>query len=236
MNLTSEEVQRLTKELKLFSLVENREIGVFPSFPYISQVSNELRDFAVGAQNFYPVDNGAFTGEVSTIQIKDAGATMVLIGHSERRFIFNENNEFLKNKVDAALKAGINPVFCCGEPLDVRNANDELYYVRKQLEEGLFHLSKSEISKCIVAYEPVWAIGTGLTATTEQAEEMHGSIRRWIAEKYDFETSEVISILYGGSCNSSNARELFACPNVDGGLIGGASLKADSFLSIINSF
>jgi triosephosphate isomerase len=236
MNLNSLEVQQLIKDLQSCSDSPDVQIGVFPSFPYISQVKSQLTNFLVGAQNFYPSENGAFTGEVSIVQIKDVGAKMALIGHSERRFIFNENNEFLKRKVDVALSAGVMPVFCCGEPLEIRNQNEELSYVRKQLEESLVHLSKTNLLKCVIAYEPVWAIGTGLSATSEQAEFMHKSIRSWIAERYDVDTADRISILYGGSCNSSNAKELFACPNVDGGLIGGASLKADSFRSIITSF
>jgi triosephosphate isomerase len=236
MNHTFPELQQFIKDLQSFTLIPGIQVGLFPSFPYIHHLSSILTEVSVGAQNFYPSENGAFTGEVSVIQIKDAGAKMALIGHSERRFIFHENNEFLKQKVDVALSAGVMPVFCCGEPLEVRNKNEELSYVRKQLDESLFHLSKVNLTKCVIAYEPVWAIGTGLSATSEQAEFMHKHIRSWIAERYDIETAERISILYGGSCNSSNAKELFACPNVDGGLIGGASLKADSFHSIITSF
>ena len=236
MNLTSQEVRQLAEGLKAIPLADGVEVGVFPVYPYISMVKELLPQLRVGAQNFYPQENGAFTGEVSVLQIKDMGATMVLIGHSERRALFHEDHLFLKKKVDAALNAGIKPVFCCGEPFEVRNSGGELSFVKQQLEESLFHLTKPNLMKCVIAYEPVWAIGTGLTATTEQAEEMHRSIRGWITEKYDEETANSISILYGGSCNASNAKELFACPNVDGGLIGGASLKADTFQVIVNSF
>ena len=236
MNLTSQEVRQLAEGMKEMPLADGVEVGVFPGFPYISMVKELLPQIRVGAQNFYPQENGAFTGEVSVLQIKDLGATMVLIGHSERRAIFHEDHLFLKKKVDASLNAGIKPVFCCGEPFEIRNTGGELSFVKQQLEDSLFHLSKPNLMKSVIAYEPVWAIGTGLTATTEQAEEMHRSIRGWISEKYDEETANGISILYGGSCNASNAKELFACPNVDGGLIGGASLKADTFQAIVNSF
>lgn len=236
MNLTAQEVKQLSEGLKVIVPSNGLEVGVFPVFPYLSLVKDILPQIRVGAQNFYPQENGAYTGEVSVLQIKDVGATMALIGHSERRTLFQEDHAFLKKKVDFALNAGIKPVFCCGEPFEVRNNGSELPYVKKQLEESLFHLTKPNIMKCVIAYEPVWAIGTGLTATSDQAEDMHRSIRGWIAEKYDSETAESISILYGGSCNASNAKELFACPNVDGGLIGGASLKADAFLAIVNSF
>lgn len=236
MNLTNPEVRHLAEGLRELSFSEGVEVGVFPVFPYISIVKELLPHIRVGAQNFYPQENGAFTGEVSVLQVKDIGGGMVLIGHSERRAIFNEDHAFLKRKVDVALHAGLMPVFCCGEPFEVRNNGAELSYVKKQLEESLFHLTKQQLMKCVIAYEPVWAIGTGLTATTDQAEDMHRSIRSWISETYDEETANGISILYGGSCNASNAKELFACPNVDGGLIGGASLKADTFQAIVNSF
>jgi triosephosphate isomerase len=236
MNLNKKEVEILCKELNDGLAIADVKVGVFPSFPYVSQVAENANHFSVGVQNFYPQETGAFTGEVSITQVKDVGAELALIGHSERRSIFNETHAFLKKKVDAALGAGITPVFCCGEPFEVRNANEERSYVLKQLEESLFHLDKKSIQKCVIAYEPVWAIGTGLTATTEQAEDMHSAIRSWIAQQYDQECADSISILYGGSCNASNAKELFSCPNVDGGLIGGASLKSDSFLAIIQSF
>jgi triosephosphate isomerase len=236
MNLNKKEADILSKELNEGLKTSDVKVAVFPSFPYVGQVSENASRYSVGVQNFYPQENGAFTGEVSVIQVKDIGAELALIGHSERRSIFNETHSFLKKKVDAALGAGITPVFCCGEPFEVRNAGEERAYVLKQLEESLFHLDKRAIQKCVIAYEPVWAIGTGLTASTEQAEDMHRAIRSWIAKQYDQECADSISILYGGSCNASNAKELFSCPNVDGGLIGGASLKSDSFLTIIHSF
>ena len=236
MNLKKKEAEILCKDLTEGLNASDVEVAVFPSFPYIGQVTEIANRFLVGVQNFYPQETGAFTGEVSITQVKDVGAQLALIGHSERRSLFNETHSFLKKKVDAALIAGIAPVFCCGEPLEVRNEGKEMAYVLEQLEESLFHLDKTAIQKCVIAYEPVWAIGTGITATAEQAEDMHRSIRSWIVNHYDQECADSISIIYGGSCNASNAKELFSCPNIDGGLIGGASLKSDSFLAIIHSF
>ncbi len=236
MNLNKNEAEILSKEINEGINASDVKVVVFPSFPYYDHVATIAQRFSVGVQNFYPTENGAFTGEVSVNQVKNLGAEFALVGHSERRSIFNETHSFLKKKVDAAINFGITPVFCCGEPFDIRNASEEYTYVLKQLEESLFHLDNKTIQQCIIAYEPVWAIGTGLTATIDQAEEMHSTIRKWIAEHYNQECADTISILYGGSCNAANAKELFSCPNVDGGLIGGASLKSDSFLSIIHSF
>ena len=216
--------------------VNNVELIVFPPFIFAPTIIHKNPQLNVGLQNFYPAENGAFTGEVSITQAKNIGAKYVLIGHSERRAIFNEKEKFLKEKVDAALSSNLKPVFCCGEPLEIREANNELTYVKQQLLDSLFHLSAEDITKCIIAYEPVWAIGTGKTASIEQAESMHKSIRLWIAETYSKELSEEISILYGGSCNASNAKELFACENVDGGLIGGAALQLETFITIAQSF
>jgi len=235
MNLTSKEVKSLVSELHTYVAPVNSEVGVFPGFPYIQYVSESNSKLRIGAQNFYPLEQGAYTGEVSVLQIKDVGADMVLIGHSERRALFHEDHSFLKKKVDVALDSGIMPVFCCGEPFEIRQAANEMEFVQRQLNESLFHLSEKQLLKCVIAYEPVWAIGTGMTATTEQAEDMHAAIRNWISEKYGAEIAQSISIIYGGSCNASNASELFACPNVDGGLIGGASLKSDSFKAIIEA-
>src|SRR5574343_853833 len=214
----------------------NVDLIVFPPFIFASTIINNNPQLKVGLQNFYPADKGAFTGEVSVTQVKNIGAKYVLVGHSERRAIFHENETFLKEKVDAALGNGLTPVFCCVEPLEIREANNELTFVKQQLVDSLFHLSADDMAKCIIAYEPVWAIGTGKTASVEQAESMHKSIRGWIAETYSNELSEEISILYGGSCNASNAKELFACENVDGGLIGGAALQLETFITIAKSF
>ncbi len=237
MNLLPNEAEQLFN-----SLVSNKnwptdvEIVVFPPAIYLSRfVDYKDSKIQLGVQNFFPKENGAYTGELSIAQIKACGAKYALVGHSERRAIFGEHNEFLKEKVDAAMEHSVTPVFCCGEPLVIRESNREKEFVKSQLEEGIFHLSAEQIEKIIIAYEPVWAIGTGKTASVDQAEDMHKSIREWIADRYNSEIADNISILYGGSCSPENAQVLFACPNVDGGLIGGASLKADSFTKIIES-
>ncbi len=193
-------------------------------------------NFKVGAQNIYPEDSGAFTGEISPMMLKELNVAYCIIGHSERRKYFLETNEFLQRKVDALLKHDIRPIFCCGEVLPEREANQHFEVVKKQVEESLFHLPVEAFKKVIIAYEPVWAIGTGVTATMEQAQEMHAYIRGLIATKYNRQTADGTTILYGGSCNGKNARELFSQPDVDGGLIGGASLKTEEFLQIVTSF
>jgi triosephosphate isomerase len=237
MNLHWDEALELAQGISQASTSANNvELIVFPPFIFAPTIIHKNPQLNVGLQNFYPAEKGAFTGEVSITQAKNIGAKYVLIGHSERRAIFNENEKFLKEKVNAALSNNLIPVFCCGEPLEIREANHELTYVKQQLVDSLFHLSADDMAKCIVAYEPVWAIGTGKTASIEQAESMHKSIRSWIAETYSEELSEGVSILYGGSCNASNAKELFACENVDGGLIGGAALQLESFITIAHSF
>lgn len=236
MNLEWNDAQILFESLKN-SQQNEVEVIVFPSTPYLaSLLAHNSSVVKIGAQNGYPKSSGAFTGETSFSQLKSIGISHALVGHSERRQYFTENNKFLKEKVDACLQLGITPVFCCGEPLEIREKNEEKIFVTNQISESLFHLDAEALKKCIIAYEPIWAIGTGLTATSDQAEEMHKTIREHISGKYGQETADSISILYGGSCNEQNAKELFSCPNVDGGLIGGASLKADSFKQIINAF
>lgn len=236
MNLNWDEASALFQSLAN-AKNSSVEVIIFPSTPYLhSFLSNTNKNIQIGAQNGYPADSGAFTGETSFAQLSSIGVTHALIGHSERRCYFSESNEFLKEKVDAALKNNITPVFCCGESLSIREQGNEKEFITNQIKESLFHLSPDTFQKCIIAYEPIWAIGTGKTATTEQAEEIHKTIRSFIAEKYGNSVAEEISILYGGSCNENNAKELFLCPNVDGGLVGGASLKAVSFKAIIDSF
>jgi triosephosphate isomerase len=195
-------------------------------------LNSHKQQIKLGAQNFYPAENGAFTGEISTSHLLDAQVDAVLIGHSERRMYFHESDHFLKQKVDSAIQHGFQVVFCCGESLETRDKEEHLQFVKNQLEASLFHVSFTEFTKCIIAYEPIWAIGTGRTAMEEQIEEMHYSIRKWIEEKYDTATAENTSILYGGSCNGKNAKSIFSCPNVDGGLIGGASLTYEGFEEI----
>ncbi len=237
MNLSLTEGLDLVKGIDACERDQNVRTIVFPPALFVHTIGARASgEIEVGVQNFHPESEGAFTGELSIKQLKSAGATIGLIGHSERRAYFGESNAFLKEKVDAAVNNDFEFIFCCGEPLFIREKNGELDFVKNQLNESLFHLTAEQIQGKIIAYEPVWAIGTGRTASSAQAEDMHKAIRSWIVEKYDQATAESISILYGGSCNRSNANELFSCPNVDGGLIGGASLKVDDFCSIINAF
>ncbi|HRO76666.1 MAG TPA: triose-phosphate isomerase [Crocinitomicaceae bacterium] len=238
MNLTKREALALYAEITNGSNAINAyKLAVFSPFLFLDALKqNEQETVQIGAQNFYFQNAGAFTGEVSYSQLKDLGVTNVLIGHSERRMIFNETDEIIKQKVDVAIANEMNAFFCCGEPLEVREENTHFDYVFEQLKNNIFHLSAVDIQKLVIAYEPIWAIGTGKTATAQQAEEMHAHIRNEIAKKYDASVANAISILYGGSCNASNAKELFANPNVDGGLIGGASLKSKDFLEIAKSF
>jgi triosephosphate isomerase len=236
MNLNKLEAQVLFRAIDASPKPENIELIIFPVSVHLGKLADVSSTIALGVQNFYPEVKGAFTGELSVTQAKDSGAEYALIGHSERRSIFGEDAELLRSKVDAAIEHGLVPVFCCGEPLELREIGEQDDYVKAQLIDSLFHLDKDQILKCIIAYEPVWAIGTGITATSDQAEEMHAAIRQWLEEKYGRAVADIVPILYGGSCNPSNAGELFACPNVDGGLIGGASLDAISFMTIAGSF
>lgn len=237
MNLSKSEAAALYESVASQQVSsENVQLIVFPPSIYLDGLKSLGKDLPLGVQNFHPAEKGAYTGESSITQVMDLGAEYALIGHSERRMYFSEDGAFLKEKVDAALQHGLKIIFCCGEPMSIRDMNAQEYYVEEQLSESLFHLSPSAIEQIVIAYEPVWAIGTGKTATSEQAESMHKAIRGFIEKQYGARTAEKISILYGGSCNPSNASELFACANVDGGLIGGAALKAEDFIHIANSF
>lgn len=237
MNLEFNEGVHLVERILEGNRASDVNVMIFPIALYVQGFRELVKDeISIGVQNFSSNEQGAFTGEMSICQVQSVGGTVGLIGHSERRALFSETNADLRAKVDKAVKKGFNFIFCCGEPLEIREAGTEFDYVKNQLEESLFHLSSEEIKNRIIAYEPVWAIGTGKTASSQQAEEMHAEIRSWLSEKYSSEIAQSVSILYGGSCNNKNAKELFACPNVDGGLIGGAALKPDSFLEIINSF
>ncbi len=236
MNLSKSEALALYQSVDAQNTANEIDLIVFPSTIYLDGLKKLNGKLKIGVQNFHPAESGAFTGENSITQVKDLGAEYVLIGHSERRMYFNEDSDFLKEKVDAALQHDLKIIFCCGEPLSIREMNAQGYYVEQQLIESLFHLSNWAIENIVIAYEPIWAIGTGKTASSEQAEAMHAAIRGFIEKQYGKNTAEKISILYGGSCNASNASELFACENVDGGLIGGAALKANDFLQIANSF
>ena len=236
MNLNLNDARALVQNVNQQNKREDVTVMMFPPALYVADVAAESNGIKVGTQNFYFEEKGAFTGEVAIDQIRSVGGEIALIGHSERRSIFGESDALLKQKVDAAVSAGFDFIFCCGEPLEIREAGTQEEYVKAQLEAALFHLPKEAVQDVVIAYEPVWAIGTGKTATSDQAEEMHAAIRSWIVDSYDQDTAEKVSILYGGSCNENNAKELFSCPNVDGGLIGGASLKADAFCAIIDSF
>jgi triosephosphate isomerase len=193
-------------------------------------------DIKIAAQNCFYKNSGAYTGEISPEMLADLGIDYVILGHSERREYFHETNEELAQKTDAALENGLSVIFCCGEPLSIRKEGTQNAYVSKQLEEGLFHLDKEQLKNIVIAYEPIWAIGTGETASPEQAQEMHAHIRSLLQDKYGKQASENISILYGGSVKPDNAKEIFGQKDVDGGLVGGASLKADMFGEIICSF
>ncbi len=214
------------------------EVIVCPPFPYLEMaydIATE-NDFLVGAQNFSQWDGGAYTGEVSAAMLHSMGVTHAILGHSERRSYFGETDAVIASKVDLALKYNIIPIYCCGEVLAERQSEKHFDVVRAQIGEALFHLGNEAIQQLIIAYEPVWAIGTGVTASPAQAQEMHAFIRSLLAGKFGEEIASEIPILYGGSCNARNAAELFANPDVDGGLIGGASLKADDFAVIVNAF
>lgn len=190
----------------------------------------------LGAQNCHPNPSGAYTGEISIAMLQESSVDHVIIGHSERRQYFQESNTFLKQKTDALIAQQMHVIFCCGEPLEIREAGTQNEYVAAQLAESLFHLTPDQLQQqVVIAYEPIWAIGTGVTASTQQAQDMHAFIRGLLASTYNDEVAANISILYGGSCNASNAAELFACADVDGGLIGGAALKSETFLPIIQA-
>lgn len=209
---------------------------IAPPATHLSLVSAEAEQgIYTAGQNCSDQDNGAYTGEISAGMLKSVGADFVIIGHSERRSIFGEANDVLKLKVDAAIRNGLSPIYCCGEQRKEREEHRQEEVVRTQLKEELFHLSAEDFGKVVVAYEPVWAIGTGLTATPAQAQQMHSFIRTAIEENYDKEIAMDTSILYGGSCNPTNANDLFSNEDVDGGLIGGASLKSTDFLQIAKS-
>jgi triosephosphate isomerase len=213
------------------------EVVVCPPSLYLelaTDVADESR-LAVGAQNVNENERGAFTGEISIEMLKSVGTDYCIIGHSERRTYFMEDNELLAKKVDACIDGSITPIFCFGEVLEEREMEIHFNVVKNQLEKGIFHLSEKEIQNVVLAYEPVWAIGTGRTATPEQAQEMHAFIRKVLTDKYGESVAQEITILYGGSCNAKNAKELFSNPDVDGGLIGGASLKVEDFVTIIKS-
>lgn len=238
MNTSFEEAVALVEEIKQHKTPAAVELIINPPFVYCQPLSLLLKNtnIKLGAQNCAEYEKGAYTGEVSASMLTSIGVNYVLIGHSERRSFFNETDEILAKKLNQAIACNLLPIFCCGEQLSEREANNHFEVIKSQLEKGLFHLTETDFKKVIIAYEPVWAIGTGVTATAEQAQEMHQYIRGLVAEKYNSTLAANCSILYGGSCNAANANQLFSKPDVDGGLIGGASLKATEFIAIANAF
>ena len=240
MNLSVSEGVTLAKEIKdqlLDNPVKNLKVILSVPFSHLTEVSNALDgEVAVSAQDCSANESGAFTGEVSAMMVASTGAEYVILGHSERREFHGEKNSLLAQKINIALEQGLKVIYCCGEVLLEREKKQQFEVVGDQILEGLFHLSKEQMKEVVIAYEPVWAIGTGVTASCEQAQEMHAFIRSLLLKKYGQITAESTSILYGGSCKPANAKELFSQEDVDGGLIGGASLNANDFIKIINSF
>ncbi|MBP7102775.1 MAG: triose-phosphate isomerase [Bacteroidales bacterium] len=239
MNKTFPEAEELLVAIAegLDDMPLETDVVICPPFPFLEMAADvsEESNFSVGAQNVSDEKAGAFTGEVSAAMIKSAGVDFCIVGHSERRAYYKETDEVLAKKVNCLLEEDIIPIFCIGEQLAEREAGNHFKVVEKQLHKGLFHLSADAFESIVIAYEPVWAIGTGKTASPQQAQEMHAYIRSLIEAKYGAEQAYNTYILYGGSCNSKNALELFSCQDVDGGLIGGASLKAEEFIEIINA-
>jgi triosephosphate isomerase len=236
MNMNLSDGIRLSMSVKdLYGRkIQKAELVLCPPFIHLTSMEEILKGSKIvyGAQNCSSEPSGAFTGEISAEMIKSTGAAYVIIGHSERRTCFAETDALLNKKTRLALKAGLKVIFCCGEILPERESGRHFEVVRKQLHDGLFTFQENEFSGIVIAYEPVWAIGTGLTATPDQAQEMHKFIRGLISEKYGKAIADSTSILYGGSCKPSNAAEIFSMPDVDGGLIGGASLKSEDFVAI----
>lgn len=242
MNTTLTEGKQLASEIANMSRDEVQgevQMILIPPFPFLGSVQSLVdgkKNIAIGAQNCHEKESGAYTGETSAQMLASMGVEYVVIGHSERREYFSEGHELLADKTKAVLEAGLTPIFCCGEKLDIREAEKHFEVVEKQISESLYGLSVDEIKKVVIAYEPVWAIGTGVTASSDQAQEIHKFIRGILSKQYNEEVAQSISILYGGSVKPSNANELFSCADVDGGLIGGASLKSRDFVDIAKSF
>lgn len=236
MNMTPSEAVKLVEELK--PLVVNDDVDVVYCVPAIDIVpvveAVKGTNVQVGAENFYIEDKGAYTGEISAPMLVDAGVKYVIIGHSERREYFKEDDAFLNKKVKKAIDSGLTPILCCGETLEQREMGVTMDWIRLQIKSDLAGVAADDVKNLVIAYEPIWAIGTGKTATSDQAEEVCKGIRELIAEVYDTDTAEAVRIQYGGSMNAGNAKELLAKPNIDGGLIGGASLKAE-FGQVVNA-
>jgi len=238
MNKNYGEGRELAMEIVERLKPSNTKVVLCTPYIHLQLVQNIIKDVAslhLGAQNCHQEDKGAYTGEISVDMLKSVGVSYVILGHSERREYFAEADELLAKKVDKVLAGGLLPIFCCGESLDIRDAGTHVAHVSAQIKASLFHLSAEDFGKVVIAYEPIWAIGTGRTASPEQAQEMHAAIRALLASKYGTEVADATSILYGGSVNAGNAAVLFAQPDVDGGLVGGASLKADEFITIVEA-
>ena len=242
MNLTWDESQALASEMvKRYAseITDGPEMILAPTFPNLAAVAAAFKNapkFHLAAQNVHQAPSGAFTGEVSVGMLAAVGCSHVIIGHSERRQYFGEGNDLLADKIQAVLGAGLQPIYCVGETLDHRTGGETFSVIESQIREGSFHLNEAQYGQLVLAYEPVWAIGTGKTASPEQAQEVHAFIRGLLKEQYGKALSESISILYGGSVKPANAKELFAKADIDGGLVGGASMKAESFVEIAKSF
>lgn len=238
MNCTYQQGEKLLNDIlnANITLPEHQQVVFAVPFPYLimgnSEVAHE-ENYFIAAQNCYFKKSGAFTGEVSAEMLQSIGIRYCVLGHSERREFFKETNEQLAEKVNLCLQHEISPIFCCGEPLDIREAGTQNSHVETQLKQSLFHLNEQQIQKIVIAYEPIWAIGTGKTATSGQAQEMHAHLRQILDAQYGPLVAKQISILYGGSVKAGNAKELFSCADVDGGLVGGASLNAEEFITII---
>ena len=240
MNLTLQQGELLVEELlkSTHELNENQQAVFAVPFPYLVNVKKMLagnNHVFVAAQNCYNKVSGAYTGEVSAEILKSIGVDYVVLGHSERREYFKESNEMLAEKINICIEYGLKPIFCCGEALEIREAGIQNSFVENQIKESLFHLSAEQLFGFVIAYEPIWAIGTGKTATSAQAQEIHAYIRSVLASKYGNDVADSVSILYGGSVKAANAKEIFSQPDVDGGLVGGASLMAAEFAAIIKS-
>jgi triosephosphate isomerase (TIM) len=238
MNLTWQQGQNLLNELlsQPHGLAEHQQIVLGIPFPYLQAAKAQVAGHGgvyIAAQNCYHQKSGAFTGEVSAEMLQSIGVDDVIIGHSERREYFAETNAVLAEKVNLCMANGMRPIFCCGEPLQIREQEGQNAYVEVQLRESLFHLTAEQLTGFVIAYEPIWAIGTGKTASSAQAQEMHAHIRSVMAAQYGQAVADSISILYGGSVKAANAAEIFGQPDVDGGLVGGASLVAAEFTAII---
>lgn len=238
MNTTLKDGMELAKAVEKLEKEKTSDalVIIAPPYTHLSKVKELIVDVKLSSQNCASEASGAYTGEISPEMLTSSGVEYVIIGHSERRSIFGEDNELLNKKTKLALSSGLKPIFCCGELLEEREAGKLFDVIRQQLEVGLAGLSMEDISKVIIAYEPVWAIGTGVVASPDQAQEMHKFIRDLLVELFNAQVADDMTILYGGSCKPSNAAELFANPDVDGGLIGGAALKAEDFMAIVNAY